>query len=52
MLGFPKNDGLRIDGILATKPLVERIKNAFIDREERKGKQPSDHAPVFVDFTN
>ena len=52
MLGFPKNDGLRIDGILATKPLVERINNAFIDREERKGKQPSDHAPVFVDFKN
>lgn len=51
MLGFPKNDGLRIDGILATRPLADRIQDAFVDREERKGKQPSDHAPVIVDFS-
>ncbi len=51
MLGFPKNDGLRIDGILVTKHLAERIRDAFVDRNERKGKQPSDHAPVVVDFT-
>ena len=51
MLGFPKNDGLRIDGILVTKLLAERIGDAFVDRDERKGKQPSDHAPVVVDFT-
>jgi exodeoxyribonuclease-3 len=51
MLGFPKNDGLRIDGLLVTQPLADHIANAFIDRDERKGKQPSDHAPVVVDFT-
>lgn len=51
MLGFPKNDGLRIDGLLVTKPLAEHIGDAFVDRDERKGKQPSDHAPVVVDFT-
>jgi len=50
MLGFPKNDGLRIDGVLVTAPLAERIRDAFVDREERKGKKPSDHAPVVVDF--
>jgi exodeoxyribonuclease III len=50
MLGFPKNDGLRIDGVYVTLPLAERLKDARIDREERKGKQPSDHAPVIVDF--
>lgn len=50
MLGFPKNDGLRIDGLLVTKPLAEHIGDAFVDRDERKGKQPSDHAPVVVDF--
>ena len=50
MLGFPKNDGLRIDGVLVTKTLAERIVGAFVDRDERKGKQPSDHAPVVVDF--
>ena len=50
MLGFPKNDGLRIDGLLVTKPLADHITDAFVDRDERKGKQPSDHAPVVVDF--
>lgn len=50
MLGFPKNRGLRIDHIYATPTLAARATHAFIDREERKGKQPSDHAPVVVDF--
>lgn len=49
-LGFPKNDGLRIDGVLVTKALADRLEDAFVDRDERKGKQPSDHAPVVVDF--
>lgn len=50
MLGFPKNRGLRIDHLLATKSLMERCKESFIDREERKGKSPSDHAPVLARF--
>ena len=50
MLGFPKNDGLRIDGVYLTKPLVPQIVEAAIDRNERKGKQPSDHAPVIIDL--
>jgi exodeoxyribonuclease-3 len=49
-LGFPKNNGLRIDHILATKPLAERCRSASIDREQRKGKLPSDHAPVIAEF--
>jgi len=48
MLGFPKNRGLRIDLILATRPLRDRVAESFVDREERKGKQPSDHAPVLL----
>ncbi len=50
MLGFPKNDGLRIDGVLVTRPLAERLRHAVVDREERKGSKPSDHAPVILDF--
>jgi exodeoxyribonuclease-3 len=50
MLAFPKNHGLRIDHILATAPLVERLVEADVDREARKGKQPSDHAPVWAEF--
>ena len=50
MLGFPKNNGLRIDHIFATEPLAARCSSAEIDRNERKGKQPSDHAPVLATF--
>jgi len=50
MLGFPKNNGLRIDMVLATAPLAEACVAAEIDREARKGPQPSDHAPVGAEF--
>jgi len=50
MLGFPKNNGLRIDHIFATERLAARCSSAEIDRNERKGKQPSDHAPVLATF--
>jgi len=50
MLGFPKNNGLRIDHIFATKPLADRCRQACVVREERKGKLPSDHAPVVAVF--
>jgi exodeoxyribonuclease-3 len=48
MLAFPKNQGLRIDHVLLSEPLAARCSSALIDREERKGRQPSDHAPVVV----
>jgi len=50
MLGFPKGNGLRIDHVLVTPDLLPRCKQAFIDRDERKGKLPSDHAPVVIDL--
>jgi len=50
MLAFPKNDGLRLDYIFATAPLAARCTSAEIDREERKGEKPSDHAPVIAVF--
>ncbi len=50
-LAFQKNQGLRIDHILVTQPLAERSSNAFIDREARKGKGASDHAPVVAEFS-
>jgi exodeoxyribonuclease III len=50
MLSFPKNDGLRLDLILATEPLAGRCTEASIDRDERKGKLASDHAPVLATF--
>ena len=47
---FHKHMGLRIDLILLSRPLADRVTNALVDRNARKGKQPSDHAPVFVDL--
>jgi exodeoxyribonuclease-3 len=51
MLAFPKNRGLRIDAILASKSLAARCTEAGIEREMRKGKEPSDHAPVWAEFS-
>ena len=42
--------GLRIDGILASKPLQGRVKDAGIDYEIRSMERPSDHCPVWVEF--
>jgi exodeoxyribonuclease-3 len=47
---FHKHLGMRIDLMLASKPLAERSRWALIDRNARKGKSPSDHAPLIVDF--
>jgi exodeoxyribonuclease-3 len=49
-LRFPKKQGMRIDFVLASPALAARVSGAAIDREERKGKGASDHAPVIVDL--
>jgi exodeoxyribonuclease-3 len=41
---------MRIDLVLASAPLAAGVTDAYIDREARKGKSPSDHAPVVVDI--
>jgi exodeoxyribonuclease-3 len=46
---FHNHRGMRIDLILVTKPLAERVGYALIDRSARKGKLPSDHAPLLID---
>lgn len=50
MLSFPKNRGLRIDAILASEKLIRKCSASGIDRDLRKGKEPSDHAPVWAEF--
>jgi exodeoxyribonuclease-3 len=47
---FHRDLGMRIDLILAGDPVAERVKAAWVDRKARKGKGPSDHAPVIVDL--
>jgi exodeoxyribonuclease-3 len=39
---------LRIDHLLATPPVAARCTAAGVDRDERKGPKPSDHAPVWA----
>ena len=51
MLAFPKGRGLRIDHMLVTPPLAARATACGVDRESRKGKQPSDHAAVWAEFS-
>ncbi|MEU0089221.1 exodeoxyribonuclease III [Kribbella sp. NPDC006257] len=47
---FHQDLGMRIDLVLASDPVAERVKAAWIDRKARKGTGPSDHAPVIVDL--
>ena len=47
---FHKDLGMRIDLVLATKPVADRVQAAWVDRHARKGSGPSDHAPVIVDL--
>ena len=46
---FHQNKGMRIDLVYATADVAATVRDAVIDREARKGKGPSDHAPVIVD---
>ena len=47
---FHKNQGMRIDLVYASPPLAAAVADAYVDRDARKGKGPSDHAPVVVDL--
>ena len=49
---FHKKEGLRIDLLMATRPIIDRLTFATIDRNARKGQQPSDHAPVIIDLAD
>ena len=47
---FHQDLGMRIDLILASGSVAERVRAAWVDRQARKGKGPSDHAPVIADL--
>jgi len=47
---FYKDLGMRIDLVLASPPVADRVRAAWVDRHARKGTLPSDHAPVIVDL--
>jgi exodeoxyribonuclease III len=47
---FHQDLGMRIDLVLATDAVSDRVRAAWVDRQARKGSGPSDHAPVMVDL--
>ena len=47
---FHQDCGMRIDLVLASRDVAGRVRAAWVDRHARKGKGPSDHAPVIVDL--
>jgi exodeoxyribonuclease III len=47
---FHKDLGMRIDLVLASAAVADRVMAAWVDRHARKGTLPSDHAPVIVDL--
>jgi exodeoxyribonuclease-3 len=47
---FHQDLGMRIDLVLAGDAVADRVRAAWVDRQARKGKGPSDHAPVIVDL--
>lgn len=49
-LRFARREGMRIDFVLGSPALQARVTGALVDRQERKGKGASDHAPVVVDL--
>jgi exodeoxyribonuclease-3 len=49
-LRFPRNEGMRIDFVLASRAFADLVTGASIERNERKGDAPSDHVPVVVDL--
>lgn len=49
-LRFPRDEGMRIDFILGSPGFADRVVDARIEREQRKGDSPSDHVPVVVDL--
>jgi len=53
MGAFHRNMGLRIDLLLGTQPIAQRVSDVWTDRDYRKkqdGLTASDHAPVIADL--
>lgn len=48
---WPRDSGLRIDHVLLSPTLAERLVTAGPDRNERGQEQPSDHVPVVVELS-
>lgn len=50
MMGFRRNQGLRIDHILLSLELAKHCRSCSIDKSPRRLERPSDHAPVLAEI--
>lgn len=50
-LRFPRREGMRIDFLLGSPAVAKRVESAYVDKDERRGKGASDHAPVVVELS-
>jgi len=46
---WQKNQGIRIDHMLTSPLLIDRVNNIFIDKNERDKNKPSDHVPIVME---
>ena len=51
-LRFQKRQGMRIDFMLGSAALAQRVQTAYVDKDERRGKGASDHAPVVAELAD
>lgn len=49
-LRFQKREGMRIDFLLSSPAVAQRVSHAYIDKDERRGQGASDHAPVVIEL--
>lgn len=47
---WPRNNGIRIDHMLLSPPLADRLEKCWIDKEPRAAERPSDHVPLVVEL--
>ncbi len=47
---FQKNQGMRLDHILITEPLIDKLEDIWVEKTPRAWKKPSDHAPLLAKF--
>jgi exodeoxyribonuclease III len=52
MMGFRRNFGMRIDHILVSDALKNKVESCIIDKAPRKLERPSDHTPVVLTLSN
>ena len=48
--GYDRNEGLRIDLILSSSSMLNKVELCYIDEAPRKLERPSDHTPVVAEY--